>query len=58
MAVEVALLGAITIAASGYFLLAAFGSIVWWGWLLLAVTLFAGYAALWTWYKHLLVDNQ
>jgi hypothetical protein len=58
MAVEVALLGAITSAAAMYFLLAAFGSIGWWGWVLLAVTLVTGYAALWAWYKYLLVDNQ
>jgi hypothetical protein len=57
-AVEVALLGAITIAAAMYFLLAALGSIAWWGWVLIAVTLVAGYISLWTWYKHLLVDNQ
>jgi Na+/melibiose symporter-like transporter len=58
MSVEVALLGAITSAASVYFLLAALGRIEWWGWALLAATLVAGYIALWTWYKHLLVDNQ
>ena len=58
MAVEVALLGAITSTASVYFLLAAFGKIEWWGWMLLLVTLVAGYFALWAWYKHLLVDNQ
>jgi len=57
-AVEVALLGAITIASAVYFLLAALGSIAWWGWALIAVTLVAGYIALWMWYKHLLVDNQ
>ncbi len=58
MAVEVALLGAITSTASVYFLLAALGNIEWWGWMLLLVTLVAGYFALWAWYKHLLVDNQ
>jgi hypothetical protein len=58
MAIEVALLGAITSAASIYFLLLALGSVEWWGWVLLAATLVAGYLALWTWYKHLLVDNQ
>ncbi len=58
MAVEVALLGAITSAAAVYFLLAAFGSIGWWGRVLLAVTLLTGYVALWAWYKYLLVDNQ
>jgi hypothetical protein len=58
MAVEVALLGAITCTAAMYFLLAALGSVEWWGWVLLLATLVAGYIALWTWYKHLLVDNQ
>jgi MFS family permease len=58
MAVEVALLGAITSAVSVYFLLTALGSVAWWGWVLLLVTLVAGYIALWTWYKFLLVDNQ
>ena len=58
MAVEVAMLGAITCAAAVYFLLAALGSVEWWGWVLLLATLVAGYIALWTWYKHLLVDNQ
>jgi hypothetical protein len=58
MAVEVALLGAITSAASVYFLLEALGSVEWWGWILLLVTLVAGYLALWAWYKYLLVDNQ
>jgi hypothetical protein len=58
MAVEVTLLGAITSAASMYFLLAALGSILWWGWVLLLATLVAGYIALWAWYKYLLVDNQ
>jgi hypothetical protein len=58
MAVEVALLGAITCTAAVYFLLAALGSIEWWGWVLLLAALASGYIALWTWYKHLLVDNQ
>jgi Na+/melibiose symporter-like transporter len=58
MAVEVALLGAITSTAAIYFLLAALGKIEWWGWALLLVTLVVAYIALWAWYKHLLVDNQ
>jgi hypothetical protein len=57
-AVEVSLLGAITVTAAMYFLLAAWGSVAWWGWLLIAATCAAGYISLWTWYKHLLVDNQ
>jgi hypothetical protein len=58
MAVEVALLGAITSVASVYFLLAAFGNITWWGWALLLATLVVTFIALWAWYKYLLVDNQ
>ena len=58
MAVEVALLGAITSVASVYFLLAAFENIEWWGWALLLVTLVVTYITLWRWYKYLLVDNQ
>ncbi len=58
MAIEVALLGAITSAASIYFLLLALGSVEWWEWALLVATLVSGYLALWAWYKHLLVDNQ
>jgi MFS family permease len=58
MAVEVALLGAITCTASVYFLFAALGPVAWWGWSLLLVTLVVGYIALWAWYKYLLVDNQ
>jgi FtsH-binding integral membrane protein len=57
MAVEVTFLGAITAAAAMYFLLAPLG-VVWWGWVLIAATLIVGGLSLWTWYKHLLVDNQ
>ena len=58
MAFEVALLSAITSAASIYFLLLTLGDIEWWGWFILIAALFAGYIAQWTWYKHLLIDNQ
>jgi hypothetical protein len=57
-AVEVALLGAITSFVAMYFLLAAWGSVAWWGWMLIVATFVAGYISLWTWYKSLLVDNQ
>lgn len=58
MAVEVSLLGAITAAASVYFLLLSLNrEPVGWGWGVLLLTLVAGYIALWTWYKHLLVDD-
>jgi hypothetical protein len=58
MAFEVALLSAITSAASVYFFLLALGGIEWWGGVILIAALFAGYTVQWTWYKHLLVDNQ
>ena len=58
MAFEVALLSAITVTASVYFLLLIFGDIKWWGWAILTATLLAGYFAQWLWYKHLLVDDQ
>lgn len=58
MAFEVALLSAITSSAFVYFLLRSLGDVEWWGWIILIITLVAGYIAQWTWYKHLLVDNQ
>ena len=58
MAVEVALLSAVTSTAAVYFLLSFFGELKAWGWILVGISLFAGYIAQWAWYKHLLVDNQ
>jgi hypothetical protein len=58
MAAEVAFLGSITSAAAIYFLLVFLEGMAWWGWMLIFVTLIAGYISLWTWYKHLLVDDQ
>ena len=58
MALEVALLSAITSAASIYFLLLTLGDLEWWSWIILIAAFFAGYIAQWTWYKHLLVDDQ
>ena len=57
MAVEVALLGALTSAAAVYFLLNIFGSVAWWGWLVIFASLVAGYGAQWSFYKSLLVDD-
>ncbi|MBN2388495.1 MAG: hypothetical protein JXB85_15870 [Anaerolineales bacterium] len=57
LAVEVSMLGALTIAASGYFLLNIFGELAWWGWgsmLLLAV---GGYFGLLRWYR-LVLNHQ
>ena len=58
MAVEVVLLSTITSAAAMYFILSAWGSIGWGGYIFIALTLIAASTALWAWYKHLLVDNQ
>ena len=58
MAVEVALLSAVTSTAAVYFLLSFFGELKAWGWILVGISLFAGYIAQWAWYKHLLVDDQ
>lgn len=58
MAVEVALLSAVTSTAAVYFLLSFFGELKVWGWVLVGISLVAGYITQWTWYKHLLVDNQ
>lgn len=58
MAIEVALLSAITSTASLYFLLTTLGEVNLWGWVILAAALAAGFIAQWAWYKHLLVDNQ
>jgi len=58
IAVEVALLGSLTSASAVYFLLMAISDIHWWGWTLTALGFPVGYAALWTIYKRLLVDNR
>jgi Na+/melibiose symporter-like transporter len=57
MAVEVSFLTSITAAAVMYFLLAALGSVAWWGWLLIAATLIASGFSLWFWYKFLLENK-
>ncbi|MGE5252242.1 MAG: hypothetical protein ACM3QS_18720 [Bacteroidota bacterium] len=58
IAVEVAMLSALTSAAAVYFLLLAVSDIRWWGWLLAAMALPMGYLALWSAYKKLLVDDR
>jgi hypothetical protein len=58
MAAEIAFLGSITSAAAMYFLLLFFGSVAWWGWTLVFITLVGASIFLWAWYKHLLVDDQ
>ncbi|MDP1548154.1 MAG: hypothetical protein Q8L87_19245 [Anaerolineales bacterium] len=58
MAVEVALLSAVTSAAMVYFILLHFVNIEGWVWIIPAVSLPAVFFAQWKWYKRLLVDNQ
>jgi MFS family permease len=58
MAVEVALLSAVTSAATAYFILYYFGTVTGWYWAIPAAALFIVYFVQWRWYKYLLVDNQ
>lgn len=58
IAVEVALLGAVTMAAAVYFVLFAIGEIASWGWGLIMASFLIGAALQWIWYKHLLVDDR
>jgi len=57
IALEVALLGALTTAAAVYFLLLAFGDVAVWGWLVIIASFLGGAISLWSLYKHFLVDN-
>ncbi len=54
IAVEVALLSSLTAGAAIHFLLAFLGRVNWMGWMLIAAGALLSYAALWSWYKHLL----
>lgn len=58
MAVEVALLSSLTTGAGVYFLLAFVGITNWVAWVAVSLSILLGYAAQWTWYLFLLVDNQ
>jgi len=58
IALEVALLGALTTSASVYFILFALGSIALWNWGIIAVSFVIGAILQWLWYKHLLVDDR
>jgi hypothetical protein len=58
MAVEVALLSAVTSAAAVYFILYYFGTVTGWYWAIPAAALFIVYFVQWRWYKYLLADNQ
>lgn len=58
IAVEVALLGSLTAGAGTYFLLSYLGEVNWIGYLIVLASIILGYLAQWTFYLHLLVDNQ
>ena len=58
IAVEVALLGAVTTAAAVYFILFAIGDIAPWGLGLIVTSFLIGAVVQWVWYKHLLVDDR
>jgi len=58
IALEVALLGALTTAAAFYFILFALGEVTWLSWVIIAISFAAGAAFQWWWYKHLLVDDR
>lgn len=58
MAVEVAILGALTTGAAIYFLVNSIASINWLTFIPVLISFPIGYFSLWTWYKHLLVDDR
>lgn len=58
MAVEVALLSALTTGAGIYFLLTFIGITNWVTWIVVLVSIVLGYVSQWSWYHYLLVDNQ
>ena len=58
IALEVALLGALTTAAAFYFILFALGEVTWLSWAIIAISFAVGAAFQWGWYKHLLVDDR
>jgi hypothetical protein len=58
IAVEVAMLSALTTGAGVYFLLTFLGSANWLTWIIVILSTGLGYAAQWFWYLHLLVDDR
>ena len=58
IALEVALLGALTTAAAFYFILFALGEVTLLSWVIITISFAAGAGFQWWWYKHLLVDNR
>ncbi len=58
IALEVALLGALTTAAAFYFILFALEEVTLLSWVIITISFAAGAAFQWWWYKHLLVDDR
>ncbi|HEY9152292.1 MAG TPA: hypothetical protein VIN60_05350 [Anaerolineales bacterium] len=58
IALEVALLGALTSAAAIYFILFALGEVTLLSWIIITISFATGAGLLWFWYKHLLVDDR
>jgi hypothetical protein len=58
IAIEVAMLGALTAGAAIYFLLSFLGEINWLSWIIIGLSPVFGFFAQWTWYKYLLVDDR
>ena len=58
IALEVALLGALTSAAAAYFILFAVGEVTMLSWEIIAAAFMAGAILQWLLYKHLLVDDR
>ena len=58
IALEVALLGALTTAAAFYFILFALGEVTLLSWVIITISFAAGAGFQWGWYKHLLVDDR
>ena len=57
IAVEVAMLGALTSGAAVYFLFLRLSWDSLLGWFFISLSALIGFIALWSWYKHLLVDD-
>lgn len=58
IAVEVAMLSALTAGAGIFFLFSFLGSADWLIWIAIVVSIIFGFIAQWNWYIYLLVDNQ
>jgi len=58
IALEVALLGALTTASAVYFILFALGEVTGLSWGIIAASFAVGAILQWLWYKHLLVDDR